>query len=134
MAEISSVVRGRGDSSLAALVGVRLLVPDTPAVLEALGAPLELLADRYLRIVVIMLGMSTEVTVLDVFSSSVGRGRFSIPCRSPSSFLRLFPRVAGSDVDLFSVFLPVSFSFWVGFFLTALFFGMASASNLGSFE
>ena len=114
-----------GGSSLAALVGVKLLVLDAPAVLEALGAPLELLADRDLRTVIIMLGMSAEVMVLDVFSSSVGRGRFSIPCRSPSSFLHLFPRVAGGDVDLFSVFLPVSFSFWVGFFLTALFFSMA---------
>ena len=125
MAEMSSVVRGRGGSSLAAQVGVRLLLPDAPAVLEALGAPLELLANRDLRTVVIMLEMSAEVTVLDVFSSSVGRSRFSVPCRSPSSFLRLFPRVTDGDVNLFSVLLPVSFSFWVGFFLTALLFGMA---------
>ena len=120
-----SVVRGRGGSSLAALVGVRLLLPDAPAVLEALGAPLELLADRDLRTVVIMLGMLAEVTVMDVFSSSVGRGRFSVPCRSPSSFLRLFTRVTGGDVNLFSVLLPMSFSFWVGFFLMALLFSMA---------
>ena len=125
MAEMSSVVRGRGGSSLAALVGARLLLPAAPAVLEALGALLELLADRDLRTVVIMLGMSAEVTVLDVFSSSVGRGRFSVPCRSPSSFLCLFPRVTGGNVDLFSVLLPVSFSFWIGFFLMALLFGMA---------
>ena len=133
MAEMSSVVRGRDGSSLAALVGVRLLVPDAPAVLEALGAPLELLADRDLRTVIIMLGMPAEVTVLDVFSSSVGRGRFSIPCHSPSSFLRLFPQVASGDVDLFSVFLPVSFSFWVGF-LMPYFLAWRSASSLGSFE
>ena len=124
MTEMSSVVRGRGGSSLAALVGVRLLLPDAPAVLEALGTPLELLADRDLRTIVIMLGMLAEVTVLDVFSSSVGCGHFSVPCLSPSSFLRLFPRVTGGDVDLFSVLLPVSFSFWVGFFLMALLFGM----------
>ena len=69
--------------------------------------------------------MLAEVTVLDVFSSSVGHGHFSVPCRSPSSFLHLIPRVTGGDVDLFSVLLFVSFSFWVGFFLMALLFGMA---------
>ena len=67
MVEISSVVRGRGDPLLSALVGMRLLLLDS----EAWGAPFELLADKDLSTVVIMLGMSAEVTILGVFFRSL---------------------------------------------------------------
>jgi len=91
-----------------ALVGTRLPLLDS----EAWAAPFELLADKDLSTVIIMLGMLAEVTVLGVFSSSIRRGLFSAPCHSPSLLLCLFPQVAGGAVDLFSVFdLVVSF-FW----------------------
>ena len=130
MAEISTAVRGRGDSSLSAWVGTRLLLLDS----EAWGALFELLVDKDSSTVLIMLGMSAEVTVLGVLSSSVRRGLFSAPGRSPSSLLRLFPLVAGGDVDLFAVLdLVVSF-FWVGFFLLVLLLGMAWERNATNFE
>ena len=130
MAEISSTVRGRGDSSLSAWVGTRLLLLD----LEAWGVLFELLANRDLSTVVIMLGMSAEVTVLGVLSSSVRRSLFSAPCHSPSSILHLLPLVADGDVDLFAVLdLVVSF-FWVGFFLLVLLLGMAWERNATNFE
>ena len=61
----------RGESSLAALVGVGLLFPDAtvvalPVMVEALGVPPEfckLLAKRDFSTVVIMLRMSAVVTV-----------------------------------------------------------------------
>jgi len=88
MAEVSSAVRGRGESSLAALVGAGLLFPDAtvvaaPVVVEALGVPPEfcgfVLAERDFSTVITMLGMSAVVTVLEVLCSSDVRGCFSVP-------------------------------------------------------
>jgi len=112
MMKISSVVRGRGDSLLSVLVGTRLVLLDS----EAWGALFEFLADKDLNTVVIMLGMSAEVTVFDVFSSSIHRGLFSAPCRFPSLLVH-------GNVNLFSV-LDLVMSFWVGFFLLVVLLGM----------
>jgi len=99
MVKISSVVTEQGDSSLSTQVGMRLLLLDS----EAWGPPFELLADKDFSTIVIKLGMSAEVTIFDVFSSSIRSSLFSAPCFPPLSLLYLFPWVAGGNVNLFSV-------------------------------
>jgi len=60
MVEMSSTVRGRDESSLTSLVGVRLVFPDAPLEVLASGAPV---TERDASTVVTISGMSAVVTV-----------------------------------------------------------------------